>query len=69
MTKHERLRQKVWFKAWCATANANYCKSTLTATSYADKCLAEFDMRFPAPKEKVKRYGDTRDFQGQDLGE
>lgn len=42
----EDTRQEVWMRAWCATSNANDCKSPQTATAWADKCLAEFDKRF-----------------------
>ncbi|AAQ64166.1 hypothetical protein KVP40.0095 [Vibrio phage KVP40] len=45
---HELQRRDVWLKAWCHTANANDCKETSTATSYADACLAAFDRRFEA---------------------
>ena len=38
---------------WCATANANDCKSTSTATKYADEALKAFDERFPKPKEII----------------
>jgi hypothetical protein len=53
MNKHERQRQKVWTKAFnsiagCVAVNTYYDD----AIRWADKCLADFDMRFPAPGEK-----------------
>lgn len=46
--EHELLRRQVWRDAWSMTANANDCKSTRTATEYADAALNAFDARFPA---------------------
>lgn len=48
---HQDQRKELWIKAWCATANANDCKHTSTATMYADAALKEFDKRFKEPKE------------------
>ena len=50
ITKHLNKRKDLWIKAWCATANANDCKHTHTATKYADEALKAFDERFPEPK-------------------
>ena len=49
ITKHLNKRKDLWIKAWCATANANDCKHTYTATRYADEALKAFDERFPTP--------------------
>jgi hypothetical protein len=47
--EHDEKRKDLWIKAWCATANANDCKHTSTATRYADEALKAFDDRFPKP--------------------
>lgn len=47
-------QQEVWIKAWCATANANDCKSPSVATSFADKALTAFLERFPEAEEEKK---------------
>jgi hypothetical protein len=52
--RHEQMRQQVWSNAWTATANANDCKDSKVATGWADKALAAFDVRFPAPKTETK---------------
>lgn len=44
--QYKRERRQVWSNAWALTANANDCKSPSTATSYADRCLEAFDLRF-----------------------
>ena len=44
--EHELIRRQVWQNAWTATAGANDCKSTCTATKYADAALEAFDERF-----------------------
>lgn len=44
--QYKAERRKVWSDAWCATANANDCKYTETATKYADAALVAFDLRF-----------------------
>ena len=48
--QHEEVRKKLWCDAWVSTANANDCKSTDSATRWADAALEEFDARFPPPK-------------------
>lgn len=50
---HELFRRTVWMKAWCATANANDCKSHKTATLYADEALKAFDSRFEPLEDDV----------------
>ena len=50
--QHEEVRKKLWCDAWVSTANANDCKSTDSATRWADDALKEFDARFPAPKQE-----------------
>lgn len=47
--EHENYRKQLWIDAFCATANANDCKSTKTAVNYADSALTAFDTRFKAP--------------------
>lgn len=47
--EHNDKRKDLWIKAWCATANANDCKHTHTATRYADEALKAFDERFQKP--------------------
>ena len=44
--EHELLRRELWSRAWTYTASANDCKSTKTATVYADAALEAFDNRF-----------------------
>ena len=51
--KHKEQRKELWIRAWCATANANDCKYTSTATKYADTALEEFDKRFKLKKRKL----------------
>ena len=43
---HKLRRAEVWVRAWTAVANTNDCKSGPTATSWADKCLSDYDQRF-----------------------
>jgi len=44
----EQLKlEDLWIKAWCATANANDCKSPYTASRYADQAVHDFQKRFP----------------------
>lgn len=42
----EEKRHNVWLQAWSAVANANDCKSSSTATAWADRALNDFDQRF-----------------------
>lgn len=51
--EHELMRQRVWSDAWCATANANDCKESSTATAWADKALKAFDSKFDPLREPV----------------
>jgi hypothetical protein len=55
--EHQLMRRKVWCDAWSSTANANDCKSTKTATAYADAALEAFDERFP-PLQDASADGD-----------
>lgn len=41
--------KKVWVKAWVAVASADNSLESGTATHWADKCLADYRKRFPAP--------------------
>lgn len=43
---HENKRKEIWMNAWCATANANDCKTSGVATAWADRALEDFDKRF-----------------------
>lgn len=40
-------REQVWLSAWLAVARAEGCRDAGIAASWADKCLAAFDERFP----------------------
>lgn len=50
LTSHNEQRKSLWSSAWIQTANASDCKSTDTATRWADAALKAFDERFPTPK-------------------
>ena len=43
----ETIRMQVWLEAWTRTAQSNSCREIHIPTSYADKCLKDFDSRFP----------------------
>jgi hypothetical protein len=45
-------REEVWLRAWICTASAANCTEAKIATTWADKCLADFDARFTDPKRK-----------------
>ena len=44
---HQEIRMQVWVEAWTLTAASDSCIKLETPTIYADKCLEEFDKRFP----------------------
>jgi hypothetical protein len=44
---HEEQRKMLWATVWAATASASNCRESITATTWADKALKEFDIRFP----------------------
>ena len=44
-------REAVWLQAWLAVANASNSTHIVAANKWADACLAEFDKRFPAPRD------------------
>ena len=50
--RHEEMRKLCWIEAWSLTASAVTCRESDTATRWADKALAAFDERFPAPNKK-----------------
>ena len=49
--QHEEIRKQFWCNAWVNVANANDCKSSESATRWADAALQAFDHRFPSPIE------------------
>jgi hypothetical protein len=42
-------REQVWLTAWCMVAMSDSCKDLDVPTKWADKCLGEYDKRFPTP--------------------
>lgn len=40
-------REQVWLSAWIAVATSSNCSDIKIANVWADKCLMEFDVRFP----------------------
>lgn len=54
--KHEDLRKQLWIAAWTSVSNTETCTRADTPTIWADKALAAFDSRFPAPTpEKLEK--------------
>lgn len=47
----ETIRMQVWLEAWTRTSQSNSCMEIHIPTSYADRCLKDFDDRFPIKKE------------------
>lgn len=47
-------RDRVWLLSWLQVATSSSCLKPAVAASWADHCLAEFDKRFPPPKESVE---------------
>lgn len=44
-------RTQVWLTAWIAVATSASCMSSDVATTWADRCLRDFDARFTAAKQ------------------
>ena len=51
--EHELIRQQFWANAWCAVANANDCKESVSATNWANRALKDFDAKFDPLREPV----------------
>lgn len=43
-------REEVWLSAWLGVATSSNCTKMAVPTEWADKCLEDFDKRFPAEK-------------------
>lgn len=42
-------REEVWLSAWIGVARSSNCVRVSTPAEWADRCLEEFDKRFPQP--------------------
>lgn len=61
MCKKLSREEKVWIKAWLATATDPSCYEVEIATGWADECLENFKARFPnkiiTDKDRLKQLG------------
>lgn len=55
-----RIRHAIWFEAWCSTVRADNCEKITTPTTYADRCLEDFDKRFPEHLKQEQKEKETR---------